>query len=105
MSNPRKTGVNFVRMIQDTEYVSNEINRFFELSLGTVNCLPGNSFLLWLKFINFVGGFTAIKFSTLEKIAPLYFTELRVTNITQYHQYILGEDRYLTHLVHKMYIY
>lgn len=50
-----------MRFIQDTEYLSCEINRFFELSMGTINCLPG--------------AFTAIRKSTLDLVAPIYFTE------------------------------
>src|SRR5205085_145577 len=75
---------NFIRFMQDTEYVSSEINRFFELAMGTVNCLPG--------------GFTAIRYSAMEKVADHYFAELEQDTTTQYHQHYLGEDRYLTHL-------
>lgn len=78
---------NFIRFMQDTEYVSSEINRFFELAMGTVNCLPG--------------GFTAIRYSAMEKVAQHYFADLPQETTTQYHQNYLGEDRYLTHLVHK----
>lgn len=78
---------NTMRLLQDTEYVTNEINRCFELSMGTVNCLPG--------------GFTAIRYSALAKLAPNYFIDLQPKSITQYHQFVLGEDRYLSHLAHK----
>ena len=79
---------NLIKFMQDTEYVSNEINRFFELSMGTVNCLPG--------------GFTAIRYSAFKQVAKMYYLEeeIHTDTITQFHQKILGEDRYLTHLLH-----
>jgi cellulose synthase/poly-beta-1,6-N-acetylglucosamine synthase-like glycosyltransferase len=56
--------------------------------MGTVNCLPG--------------GFTAIRYTALEKVADVYFAEEKdVDTITLYHMRVLGEDRYLTHLIHK----
>jgi chitin synthase len=80
---------NLMRMIQDTEYVSSELNRFFELSMGTVNCLPG--------------GFTAIRYTALAKVADTYFNldPMTIDTITLYHMRVLGEDRWLTHLIHK----
>ncbi|KAJ3036497.1 hypothetical protein HDV00_002677 [Rhizophlyctis rosea] len=82
------SGFNFIRWVQDTEYVSNELNRFFELSMGTVNCLPG--------------GFTAIRYTALARVAPVYFApEGQIDTITLYQMRVLGEDRYLTHLTHK----
>ncbi|KAJ3132934.1 hypothetical protein HK100_004815 [Physocladia obscura] len=88
MSTPPKWyKLNMIRILQDTEYVCSENNRVFELALGSVNCLPG--------------AFTAIRYTALQTIAPLYFeVDLPDSTITQYHQYKLGEDRYLTHLVH-----
>lgn len=78
---------NMMRMLQDTEYVACELNRYFELLMGTVNCLPG--------------GFTAIRWATFDSVAPAYFGVLPSECITQYHQHVLGEDRYLTHLLHQ----
>ena len=75
------------RLIQDTEYVGGEMNRAFELCLGTVNCLPG--------------GFTALRYSKFEQVAERYFTDLPDTTITDYHRNYLGEDRYLTHIMHQ----
>ena len=79
--------LNFWRVIQDCEYVSGEINRGFEVLMGTVNCLPG--------------GFTAIRYSAMLKVAEAYFGNLSDDNITDYHRNYLGEDRFLTHLMHK----
>ena len=79
--------LNIWRLIQDTEYVGGEMNRAFELMLGTVNCLPG--------------GFTAIRYSAFAQVAGRYFTHLPDTTITDYHRNYLGEDRYLTHIMHQ----
>lgn len=78
---------NFVTTLQDTEYISCEINRFFELQMGTVNCLPG--------------AFTIIRYNSFKKLSEEYFSHFEPKNITHYHQRTLGEDRYLTHLFHK----
>lgn len=81
-------------VIQDVEYVSGEMNRSFELLMGTVNCLPG--------------GFTAVKASVMKhrngaldaSVAEKYFGDLPNYTITDFHRNYLGEDRYLTHLLH-----
>jgi len=75
------------RLLQDTEYVGGEMNRAFELLMGTVNCLPG--------------GFTAMRYSAFESVADKYFTTLADDTITDYHRNYLGEDRYLTHIMHQ----
>jgi chitin synthase len=77
----------FITALQDTEYISCEINRFFELQMGTVNCLPG--------------AFTIMRYTAFQKLSKEYFSEFEQKNITHYHQRSLGEDRYLTHLFHK----
>ena len=78
---------NLVTALQDTEYISCEINRFFELQMGTVNCLPG--------------AFTIMRYPAFKKHSQEYFEYSEQKNITHYHQKTLGEDRYLTHLFHK----
>jgi len=75
------------RLLQDTEYVGGEMNRAFELLMGTVNCLPG--------------GFTAMRWQAFESVADKYFTNLADDTITDYHRNYLGEDRYLTHIMHQ----
>lgn len=75
------------RLLQDTEYVGGEMNRAFELLMGTVNCLPG--------------GFTAMRYSAFDSVADKYFTTLADDTITDYHRNYLGEDRYLTHIMHQ----
>ncbi|KAJ3020521.1 UNVERIFIED_CONTAM: hypothetical protein HDU68_010146 [Siphonaria sp. JEL0065] len=79
---------NLVKILQDCEYTCNELSRLFEIRLGTISCLPG--------------AFTAIRFEAISQVAGIYFeSELPMKTLTQYHQYVLGEDRYLTHLAHK----
>jgi len=75
------------RLLQDTEYVGGEMNRAFELMMGTVNCLPG--------------GFTAVRYGAFESVAGSYFTTLADDTITDFHRNYLGEDRYLTHIMHQ----
>jgi len=74
-------------LLQDTEYISGEMNRGFELLCGTVNCLPG--------------GFTAVRYSSFESVSDRYFMDLSDLSITDYHRNYLGEDRYLTHIMHQ----
>ncbi|KAJ3190356.1 hypothetical protein HDU85_000652 [Gaertneriomyces sp. JEL0708] len=81
--------VNFLRLMQDTEYVGGEMNRSFELMMGTVNCLPG--------------GFTAMRYDALLSVADRYFTTLDNETITDFHRNYLGEDRYLTHIMHQVF--
>jgi chitin synthase len=78
---------NVVKILQDTEYVAGEMNRAFEMLMGTVNCLPG--------------GFTAMRYGAFDSIADTYFTDLPDDTITDYHRNYLGEDRYLTHIMHQ----
>lgn len=78
---------NPLRLLQDTEYVAGEMNRAFEMLMGTVNCLPG--------------GFTAVRYGAFDSIANIYFTNLPDDTITDYHRNYLGEDRYLTHIMHQ----
>ncbi|KAI9221550.1 chitin synthase-domain-containing protein [Blastocladiella britannica] len=85
----------FWNLIQDVEYLSGEMGRSFELMLGTVNCLPG--------------GFTAVRLDVMEQsipesnmtVAERYFGELPIDTLTDYHRCYLGEDRYLSHLLHQ----
>ena len=79
--------LNIVSMTQDAEYVSCEINRFFEMNLGTVNCLPG--------------AFTIIRYKYFRQLTKEYFEPFEEQSITHFHQRNLGEDRYMTHLFHK----
>lgn len=79
--------LNMVKMIQDVEYTTCEISRNFELALGSVNCLPG--------------AFTAIRYDAFENVTKEYFIHLETDTSTRYHQRVLGEDRYLTHLLHQ----
>ena len=85
---------NLFNLVQDVEYCSGESNRSFELLMGTVNCLPG--------------GFTALRyevmytrFSNDETVMEKYFGPLPDKTITDFHRNYLGEDRYLTHLLHQ----
>ncbi len=79
---------NMVSKLQDSEYCTYELNRFFELLLGTVNCLPG--------------AYTTIKYGSLCELAKDYWSATSVPkSLTNYHRHNLGEDRYLTHLAHK----
>ena len=78
---------NPLRLLQDTEYVVGEMNRAFEMLMGTVNCLPG--------------GFTAVRYGAFDSVAGIYFTDLPYDTITDYHRNYLGEDRYLTHIMHQ----
>jgi chitin synthase len=89
ISGIRSCCMNLVCMIQDCEYISGEVNRFFELQLGSINCLPG--------------AFTIIRYNTFKDVVKDYFTEKEYKTITEYHQNKLGEDRYLTHLIHLRY--
>ncbi|RKO94708.1 chitin synthase-domain-containing protein [Blyttiomyces helicus] len=82
-----KNRFNFWKLIQDTEYVGGEMNSSFELMLGTINCLPG--------------GFTAIRGQAMLKIADIYFSDLPSESITDYHRNYLGEDRFMTHIMHQ----
>ena len=75
------------RWLQDTEYVGGEMNRGFEMLMGTVNCLPG--------------GFTAMRWSAFASVADIYFRNLADDTITDFHRNYLGEDRYLTHILHE----
>ena len=78
----------------NAEYISGEMNRSFEGLFGTVNCLPG--------------GFTALRYNVLTyrkydgdaTVAEKYYGDLPNYSITDYHRMYLGEDRYLTHLLH-----
>ncbi|RKO93991.1 hypothetical protein BDK51DRAFT_9135, partial [Blyttiomyces helicus] len=54
---------------------------------GTINCLPG--------------GFTAIRGQAMLKIADIYISDLSSESITDYHQNYLGEDRFMTHIMHQ----
>lgn len=85
MSKNKKS--NLLVLLQDTEYISGEMNRGFELLCGTVNCLPG--------------GFTAIRYNAFESVSDRYFMDLSDSSITDYHRNYLGEDRYLTHIMHQ----
>lgn len=85
MSKHKKS--NLLVLLQDTEYISGEMNRGFELLCGTVNCLPG--------------GFTAIRYNAFESVSDRYFMDLSDSSITDYHRNYLGEDRYLTHIMHQ----
>lgn len=90
MSKSSLTDIKFINSVQDCEYGIYELNRFFELTLGTVNCLPG--------------AFTAIRYTSLDSLGHEYWFSLESNefkNITEYHRHALGEDRYLTHLAHR----
>lgn len=76
-----------VSKLQDSEYCTYELNRFFELMLGTVNCLPG--------------AYTTLKYKSLEILAKDYWVQKDIDTLSDYHRHGLGEDRYLTHLAHK----
>ena len=80
----------FLTFLQDVEYMTGQLfNRSLESALGGVTCLPG--------------ALTMIRLSSLEAIAPRYFTTLDTTRTFHYHRYHLGEDRYLTHLLMELY--
>ncbi|RUS27674.1 chitin synthase-domain-containing protein [Jimgerdemannia flammicorona] len=78
---------NPMRLIQDAEYTSVGINRAFEAIMGSVICLPG--------------GLTLVKFNTMLAVSHIYFGELPTEHLVDYHRYHLGEDRYLSHLLHQ----
>ncbi|RUS33389.1 chitin synthase-domain-containing protein [Jimgerdemannia flammicorona] len=78
---------NPMRVLQDAEYTSCEINRALEVIMGSVICLPG--------------GLTLVKYLTLLAVAPVYFGDLPTEALIDYHRNHLGEDRYLTHLLHQ----
>jgi chitin synthase len=80
---------NLVKALQDTEYISCEINRYFEMFMGTINCLPG--------------AFTIIRYNIFKEVTIDYFCDFNIDTCTLYQQRILGEDRYLTHLIHSKY--
>lgn len=77
----------FLTYYQDIEYISGQIFwRNFETILGGAStCLPG--------------AFTFLKYSSLKKVSDIYFKKVEYQDITDYHRFYLGEDRYLTHLL------
>ncbi|ODQ56147.1 hypothetical protein SAICODRAFT_16179 [Saitoella complicata NRRL Y-17804] len=80
---------NPMRVLQDTEYVVGEICRTLEVMLGDVNCLPG--------------AMTFLKYEVLQRLGPIYFGGREETNLIDAHRRVLGEDRYLTHLIQQYY--
>ena len=87
MSGGWRSAWNPIRWLQDTEYVSCETNRAFEILMGTTNCLPG--------------GCTSVRYGAFESVADRYFTDLADTSSTDFQRNYLGEDRYLTHIMHQ----
>ncbi|RUS30910.1 chitin synthase-domain-containing protein [Jimgerdemannia flammicorona] len=78
---------NPMRLFQDAEYTACEINRAFEVIMGSVICLPG--------------GLTLVKYNTLLSVSHIYFGDLPTDTLIDYHRNHLGEDRYLSHLLHQ----
>lgn len=79
--------INPMRLLQDTEYVGGEMSRSYEILGGSIACLPG--------------GFTAMRYGAFDSVADKYFTTLAEETATDFQRNFLGEDRYLTHLMHE----
>lgn len=79
---------NLMAILQDVEYISCEPNRGLEVFLGNITCAPG--------------GLAMYRFKCLQMAAPHYFCHLPEERLIDFHRFYLGEDRYLTHLLHQI---
>ena len=81
-------GLSVLEQLQNADRIGKEtMDRTFEAALGANNCLHGMM--------------TILPLTALIRVAPTYFGHTDVTSMStiEYHQYQLGEDRYLTLLL------